>query len=153
MNWLTVLSASTSVTIVKDGAHPRTHFETRPSDLNLPDLVLLNLKNPKIWAGNHHDNCQKPYISGKLVRRELLFFIYTCKHLSMKTNSFTRGTLTALTVIALTTVIMLMSNCGGNSRVKPLSAADSLKGLKDFYKDYFPIGVAVSPRSLQGEQG
>lgn len=24
-------------------------------------------------------------------------------------------------------------------------------GLKDYYKDYFPIGVAVSPRSLEGE--
>ena len=29
---------------------------------------------------------------------------------------------------------------------------DSLKGLKDYYKDYFPIGVAVSPYSLTGAQ-
>lgn len=27
---------------------------------------------------------------------------------------------------------------------------DSVKGLKDFYKDYFPIGVAVAPSSLSG---
>src|SRR5690349_5561800 len=26
------------------------------------------------------------------------------------------------------------------------------KGLKDYYKDFFPIGVAVSPRSLQGDE-
>lgn len=29
---------------------------------------------------------------------------------------------------------------------------DSKKGLKDYYKDYFPIGVAVSPASLTGDQ-
>jgi endo-1,4-beta-xylanase len=28
--------------------------------------------------------------------------------------------------------------------------ADNDKGLKDYYKDYFPIGVAVSPQSLRG---
>ncbi|MGC4022581.1 MAG: endo-1,4-beta-xylanase [Cyclobacteriaceae bacterium] len=27
------------------------------------------------------------------------------------------------------------------------------KGLKDYYKDYFPIGVAVTPQSLKGEEG
>ena len=27
---------------------------------------------------------------------------------------------------------------------------DTLKGLKDYYKDYFPIGVAVAPNSLTG---
>ena len=25
------------------------------------------------------------------------------------------------------------------------------KGLKDFYKDYFPIGVAVNPRDLRSD--
>lgn len=29
---------------------------------------------------------------------------------------------------------------------------DSLKGLKDYYKDFFPVGVAVSPSSLTGIQ-
>ena len=72
----------------------------------------------------------------------------------MKTKSFFKGTLvTFFTVLALTTGIVLMSRCGGSGRGKALSEADSLKGLKDFYKDYFPIGVAVSPRSLEGVQG
>ena len=30
---------------------------------------------------------------------------------------------------------------------------DDEKGLKDYYKSYFPIGVAVSPNSLKGESG
>jgi endo-1,4-beta-xylanase len=30
---------------------------------------------------------------------------------------------------------------------------DVEKGLKDYYKDYFPMGVAVSPRSLEGAEG
>ena len=73
----------------------------------------------------------------------------------MKTKSFFKGTLfTFFSLFALTTTgIVLMSSCGGSDRGRVLSEADSLKGLKDFYKDYFPIGVAVSPRSLEGEQG
>lgn len=31
-------------------------------------------------------------------------------------------------------------------------AAQRSKGLKDFYRDYFPIGVAVSPRALQTDE-
>lgn len=71
----------------------------------------------------------------------------------MKTKTIIKGTVTFLSVCALTAVISLMSSCGGSSSRKSLSEADSLKGLKDFYQDYFPIGVAVSPRSLQGENG
>jgi endo-1,4-beta-xylanase len=71
----------------------------------------------------------------------------------MRTKSFFKGTLvTFFSVLALTIGIILMSSCRGGSWGKALSEADSLKGLKDFYKDYFPIGVAVSPRSLEGEQ-
>jgi endo-1,4-beta-xylanase len=33
-----------------------------------------------------------------------------------------------------------------------ISRPDSIKGLKDYYKDFFPIGVAVSPISLAGSQ-
>jgi endo-1,4-beta-xylanase len=29
---------------------------------------------------------------------------------------------------------------------------DSTKGLKDYYKDYFPVGISVSPRNLQGDE-
>ena len=49
--------------------------------------------------------------------------------------------------------ILLMTSCGGAGRHNVLSEADSLKGLKDFYEDYFLIGVAVGPNNLQGEQG
>jgi len=56
-------------------------------------------------------------------------------------------------MIAVVTGILLLSSCTGTGSSKELSAADSLKGLKDFYIDYFPVGVAVSPRSLQGENG
>jgi endo-1,4-beta-xylanase len=34
----------------------------------------------------------------------------------------------------------------------PEFSPDSIKGLKDYYKDFFPIGVAVSPNSLVGSQ-
>ena len=64
-----------------------------------------------------------------------------------------RSLFLSIALIALTTALMLLSNCGGSGPNRTLSAADSLKGLKDFYKDYFPIGVAVSPRTLEGEQG
>lgn len=30
---------------------------------------------------------------------------------------------------------------------------DDNKGLKDYYKDYFPVGVAVSPQALSGQEG
>jgi endo-1,4-beta-xylanase len=33
-----------------------------------------------------------------------------------------------------------------------VSSSDTLKGLKDYYKEYFPIGVSVSPYSLTGFQ-
>jgi endo-1,4-beta-xylanase len=56
-------------------------------------------------------------------------------------------------IFVLASLVVFFSGCGnkqaGNN--KTLSAADSLKGLQDFYKDYFTIGVAVSPRSLRGE--
>ncbi|WP_414693457.1 endo-1,4-beta-xylanase [Ohtaekwangia sp.] len=32
------------------------------------------------------------------------------------------------------------------------SAQDTYKGLKDYYNDYFPIGVAVSPQALKGPE-
>src|SRR5450759_3257864 len=33
-----------------------------------------------------------------------------------------------------------------------LNNIDSIKGLKDYYKDFFPVGVSVSPNSLTGAQ-
>ncbi|RYE26858.1 MAG: hypothetical protein EOP45_03060, partial [Sphingobacteriaceae bacterium] len=34
-----------------------------------------------------------------------------------------------------------------------VSAQTTQKGLKDYYRKYFPIGVAVSTRSFQGKEG
>jgi len=56
-------------------------------------------------------------------------------------------------VFALIAGIVFMSSFTGNGKKSIISKADSIKGLKDFYKDYFPIGVAVSPRSLEGVSG
>jgi endo-1,4-beta-xylanase len=56
-----------------------------------------------------------------------------------------------ISFLFIVSAAILFPGCGttkGN-----VSEVDSLKGLKDYYKDYFPIGVAVSPSSLQGEQG
>lgn len=55
--------------------------------------------------------------------------------------------------IAFTAAVLLLSNCSGAGSKNSISPADTLKGLKDFYKDYFAIGVAVSPNSLLGAQG
>ena len=56
-------------------------------------------------------------------------------------------------VFALIAGIIFMSSFIGSGKKSIISKADSIKGLKDFYKDYFPIGVAVSPRSLEGVSG
>ena len=56
----------------------------------------------------------------------------------------------------LVAVLLLFSGCekakAGNNETGTDINPDSLKGLKDYYKDYFPIGVAVSPTSLTGSQ-
>ncbi|MEE2770597.1 MAG: endo-1,4-beta-xylanase [Bacteroidota bacterium] len=52
---------------------------------------------------------------------------------------------------------LLLGSCKSNSEKNEETASvetsslASEKGLKDYYADYFPIGVAVSPRSLEGE--
>jgi endo-1,4-beta-xylanase len=46
--------------------------------------------------------------------------------------------------ILLSVLTLLASFC---------TAQDTTRGLKDFYHDYFPIGVAVSPRSFEGAEG
>ena len=40
---------------------------------------------------------------------------------------------------------------GKNSQAQS-NTTNSAKGLKDYYKNYFPIGVAVSPRSLKTDE-
>jgi len=71
----------------------------------------------------------------------------------MKTRQIITRTLTALiSVFALISVIMLLSNCGETGSKKAVSEVDSTKDLKDFYEDYFVIGVAVGPNNLEGDQ-
>ncbi len=49
--------------------------------------------------------------------------------------------------------------CAAVASILMMLAAESIaqpgddKGLKDYYRDYFPVGVAVSPRALQNEEG
>jgi endo-1,4-beta-xylanase len=71
----------------------------------------------------------------------------------MKTRpSITRVSITFISVFALATVILLLSSFGKTGIRKADSEADSLKGLKDYYKNYFLIGVAVGPNNLEGAQ-
>src|SRR5688572_2809182 len=50
-------------------------------------------------------------------------------------------------------IAFLMVRCGHTATLPHNTAtadtAAAQKGLKDYYKDYFPIGVAVSPRALK----
>ncbi len=57
-----------------------------------------------------------------------------------------------ISVVALAIVIVLLSNCNGTGNKSVSGEIDSTLGLKDYYEDYFLMGVAVSPRSLEGEQ-
>ncbi len=71
----------------------------------------------------------------------------------MKTRPIINRTLIIfISVLALATVIMQMSSFGSTGGKKAAIEVDSTKGLKDFYKDYFLIGVAVGPNNLVGEQ-
>jgi endo-1,4-beta-xylanase len=71
----------------------------------------------------------------------------------MKTKpTLTRTIISIVSACVLVAALVFQSSCGGSGGHKTLSAADSLKGLKDFYKNYFLIGVAIGPNNLQGEQ-
>jgi endo-1,4-beta-xylanase len=63
-----------------------------------------------------------------------------------------RTLFTFFSLFVVVTVIMLLSSFGSSGRSTVANQADTLKGLKDYYKDYFPIGVAVAPNNLVGEQ-
>lgn len=47
-------------------------------------------------------------------------------------------------------VLLSLSYCSGNKKINQTSS-NTAKGLKDYYKDYFLMGVAITPRNLQGE--
>jgi len=71
----------------------------------------------------------------------------------MKTKqSITRTMIRFISVFTFATVIMLLSSCRGTGSKKNAGEVDSTKGLKDFYEEYFDIGVAVGPYNLEGEQ-
>src|SRR5919107_214653 len=46
-------------------------------------------------------------------------------------------------------IILIFSYCSGGKMSQ--SSSNTAKGLKDYYKDYFLMGVAITPRNLQGE--
>jgi endo-1,4-beta-xylanase len=57
---------------------------------------------------------------------------------------------TSIKLLPLIAVILL---CSHNTTVAQTQGAPrNNKGLKDYYKDYFPIGVAVSPRALKTDE-
>ena len=55
---------------------------------------------------------------------------------------------------AMALSVLALSFCGVNNNAQQnmSSAIDSTKGLKDYYKDYFILGVAVSARSLKTDE-
>jgi endo-1,4-beta-xylanase len=71
---------------------------------------------------------------------------------SLKLTSLFRNT----SGIVLISVVILATGFekikAGINESGTVTNPDSLKGLKDYYKDYFPIGVAVAPGSLKGPQ-
>ena len=54
--------------------------------------------------------------------------------------------------VILGTVILLLTQCKHTAKIQGdnYTQTDSTKGLKDYYRNYFPIGVAVSPQVLRG---
>jgi endo-1,4-beta-xylanase len=65
----------------------------------------------------------------------------------------TRTLLVLIPVLVLTTVLMLNTSFRVTRSDKSSSEIDSTKGLKDYYKDFFPVGVAIGPNSFNGTQG
>jgi endo-1,4-beta-xylanase len=55
-----------------------------------------------------------------------------------------------ITPTALIALSLLLTQCSRHTTVQTNTAVPAKKGLKDYYKDYFPIGVAVSLRHLSG---
>jgi endo-1,4-beta-xylanase len=57
-----------------------------------------------------------------------------------------------LTPILLAATLLTLSYCAPTSKSKSQQPIATDKGLKDYYKDYFTIGVAVSPRALKTDE-
>jgi endo-1,4-beta-xylanase len=59
-----------------------------------------------------------------------------------------KKTLLVLVILAAMFLLLAAHISKNNSK----AAADQGKGLKDYYKEYFPIGVAVMPSNLRGDE-
>jgi hypothetical protein len=71
----------------------------------------------------------------------------------MKTRpTITRTLIQSISVFAFATVVIMLCSCSGTGGKKTAGVVDSTKGLKDFYKKYFLVGVGVGPYNLEGEQ-
>ncbi len=55
----------------------------------------------------------------------------------------------SLQLLSVLSIALLSLHCGSS---RPATASAETKGLKDYYRDYFDIGVAVSPRSLKTDE-
>lgn len=53
-------------------------------------------------------------------------------------------------ILVAAALFLLLGSCAGTGKTAHSTSATS-KGLKDHYRDYFPMGVAVAPRMLHGE--
>lgn len=72
----------------------------------------------------------------------------------MKTRQKISATIIASsTIIGLVLLIVVLSSFGKKVNPGNFAEIDSLKGLKDYYKNFFPVGVAVTPSSFDGEMG
>ena len=61
-----------------------------------------------------------------------------------------------LTVVVSLAAVVALSHCTTTAKVQggqSPATSDSSMGLKDYYRDYFPIGVAVSPWALKTSEG
>jgi endo-1,4-beta-xylanase len=75
----------------------------------------------------------------------------------MKTNFSILNLAVRANSLAFAVVVFIFLSChekvfAGYIESGTETNTDTLKGLKDYYKDYFPIGASVSPSSLTGTQ-
>ena len=70
----------------------------------------------------------------------------------MDFSSAAKNIIRSLLFLAIATMVLPLARCASKHQVMSSSVTGNNpdKGLKDYYKDYFPIGVAVSTASLHG---
>jgi endo-1,4-beta-xylanase len=55
-------------------------------------------------------------------------------------------------LFSLPAMMLMLCTATNKTQHSSVVAIDSAKGLKDYYKNYFPIGVAVTPNNLSGDE-